>query len=342
MNAMTCIHNVNKNIIDHGDENVAPITYDLNKGYDVYVKQSRKRIPDVDVSKPRSNSTKFSTESVAYLHEWLVEHIHKPYPDRQEMEYLAMGSGLTPEQVNNWFTNTRKRKLKINATTKTVAQSFQYKNDGAEGANCDHVQIDPMNRFTRFPPATFALVTPCITKPTKPSLQFQCIPQVTPNGMTSIERDFKADAKYKPFHFSADDHIETEFVEGDIESLFDHTNVGWSRRLRAYLATEEQIVMELGARPIYKASMDENPHDSGTNPASKKLMHHCSAYIKQGQAKHQPACDVVNISEEIQFGVESTDQQFLDGFKLNLGILDDLEGGADEFGVMALFHSQNM
>ena len=149
-------------------------------------------------------------------------------------------------------------------------------------------------------------------------------------------------AKYKTFHFSPNDPINIDMSDEDIDSLFEYSKERWNNCLRSFLATEVSIVKENGVQPIHTASRSTNHHDRGIySTAAKKYMHRCSAYINQGHAKDQHACAAVNISKKKHFGVNSTDQQFLDGFKLNLGILDDLEGGADDFGIMATFHSLN-
>ena len=43
---------------------------------------------------------------------WLINHIHYPYPTKGEKQKLCDESGLTLRQVDNWFTNTRKRHWK--------------------------------------------------------------------------------------------------------------------------------------------------------------------------------------------------------------------------------------
>ncbi|KAK3152537.1 hypothetical protein QOZ80_2BG0160330 [Eleusine coracana subsp. coracana] len=47
--------------------------------------------------------------SVAVLKAWMFEHFLKPYPDDHEKNVLAARSGLTRNQVSNWFINARVR-----------------------------------------------------------------------------------------------------------------------------------------------------------------------------------------------------------------------------------------
>lgn len=57
-------------------------------------------------------ASKYTKERTDYLYKWMDGCAHYPYPNAYELEMLSMGSGLKVEQVNNWTTNVRKRKLK--------------------------------------------------------------------------------------------------------------------------------------------------------------------------------------------------------------------------------------
>lgn len=46
------------------------------------------------------------------LRVWFEAHVHHPYPTEEEKELLARDGGISLEQVNNWFINTRGRKWK--------------------------------------------------------------------------------------------------------------------------------------------------------------------------------------------------------------------------------------
>ncbi|EGC39695.1 hypothetical protein DICPUDRAFT_24166, partial [Dictyostelium purpureum] len=53
--------------------------------------------------------TKLSTESKSILENWIKDHISHPYPTNEEKEDLQKVTGLTPNQISNWFINTRRR-----------------------------------------------------------------------------------------------------------------------------------------------------------------------------------------------------------------------------------------
>ncbi|KAI8067976.1 hypothetical protein BC940DRAFT_319084 [Gongronella butleri] len=47
----------------------------------------------------------------AILREWLAEHKKHPYPTEEEKDFLAKRTGLTLNQISNWFINARRRIL---------------------------------------------------------------------------------------------------------------------------------------------------------------------------------------------------------------------------------------
>ncbi|KAI9344369.1 homeobox KN domain-containing protein [Obelidium mucronatum] len=48
----------------------------------------------------------------ARLFKWLMEHQHEPYPSEEEKKDMAGDTGLTMNQINDWFINARRRYLK--------------------------------------------------------------------------------------------------------------------------------------------------------------------------------------------------------------------------------------
>ncbi|KAI9202691.1 homeobox KN domain-containing protein [Polychytrium aggregatum] len=69
---------------------------------------------------PRAQATKntrrqrpnHSDEARAILTSWLMEHHDHPYPSDSEKNRLANGTGLSIQQINDWFINSRRRLLK--------------------------------------------------------------------------------------------------------------------------------------------------------------------------------------------------------------------------------------
>jgi len=46
------------------------------------------------------------------LKQWLFQHSSRPYPTEDEKSILIHQTGLTLVQINNWFSNARRRILK--------------------------------------------------------------------------------------------------------------------------------------------------------------------------------------------------------------------------------------
>eukprot|EP00644_Phytophthora_capsici_P015929 jgi/Phyca11/19544/fgenesh1_pg.PHYCAscaffold_49_\ len=60
---------------------------------------------------PKKRSS-LSKKSKKLMQDWFEHNLHHPYPTEEEKEWLAREGGITLEQVNNWFINTRGRKWK--------------------------------------------------------------------------------------------------------------------------------------------------------------------------------------------------------------------------------------
>ncbi|ODV58266.1 homeobox domain-containing protein ASCRUDRAFT_77973 [Ascoidea rubescens DSM 1968] len=58
----------------------------------------------------RKNLPKATTD---VLMNWLKENLDRPYPNAREKSYLCTQTGLTPQQLDNWFINARRRKVTL-------------------------------------------------------------------------------------------------------------------------------------------------------------------------------------------------------------------------------------
>ncbi|KAJ3276793.1 hypothetical protein HDV01_002847 [Terramyces sp. JEL0728] len=70
------------------------------------IKKKRRLLAKQDKFKPRVN---FSDYVLDYLYEWIKE--NDAYPSKRQKEEIASECGMTVVQVNNWFINTRRRKM---------------------------------------------------------------------------------------------------------------------------------------------------------------------------------------------------------------------------------------
>ncbi len=73
-----------------------------------YRHESRKQ------SKSPTFKSKLPKKATDVLKTWFLNHIQNPYPSHEAKETLSKLTGLSKKQIQNWFTNSRKVKIKIN------------------------------------------------------------------------------------------------------------------------------------------------------------------------------------------------------------------------------------
>ena len=59
------------------------------------------------------------------LRKWLFAHVERPYPSESEKQELQDSTGLTLVQVNNWFSNARRRILKKHRYTRPTRKNLK-------------------------------------------------------------------------------------------------------------------------------------------------------------------------------------------------------------------------
>jgi hypothetical protein len=222
---------------------------------------------DTELSKPNSRFTRYSEEVLVSLSAWLADHVQKPYPTRQQMDELAQSSGLTYQQVNTWFTNIRKRKLKPKkAIRKRTENSNDFDDLGSSRKTSGH----------RYQRASFVPMTPPISKQT--AYYANNIPRVTPITSDQVEHDDDDEdddevvvvkvvhniKRLAPLYedmtdaeiesilthripvFCADDSVDCEVVaDADIDALFNDDDEAWGHRLNDIFLVEEERMLEL-------------------------------------------------------------------------------------------------
>lgn len=67
--------------------------------------------PHILSSKIKKRRGKLPEQATSTLKKWLFEHCYHPYPTEDEKTILCASTNLTLNQINNWFTNARRRIL---------------------------------------------------------------------------------------------------------------------------------------------------------------------------------------------------------------------------------------
>eukprot|EP01133_Synstelium_polycarpum_P006532 gene6532-7564_t len=68
-------------------------------------------VPSMSHGKTKKKRGKLPNEATSTLKKWLFEHNMHPYPTEEEKGVLAHSTSLSFSQINNWFTNARRRIL---------------------------------------------------------------------------------------------------------------------------------------------------------------------------------------------------------------------------------------
>jgi len=81
------------------------ISESLSKRDLTALNQNSLKIP----KKTKKGKTKIARKALVILKNWLTEHLQDPYPSHEEKLRLSKESGISFQQVQNWFTNARGR-----------------------------------------------------------------------------------------------------------------------------------------------------------------------------------------------------------------------------------------
>lgn len=109
----------------------------------------------VDATQPPKTGRRFSSTSVKVLRSWFMKHVEQPYPKSGDIEALQRETGLSKQQIVNWFSNARRRmkfqpqnRLSTTGTSHTsVSSTYQRPGSPAPFQN-----LDPLQRWQNSPP----------------------------------------------------------------------------------------------------------------------------------------------------------------------------------------------
>jgi len=70
------------------------------------IPQSSTPMPHIHRKRPRRH---LDTDQKQMLIDWYVQHLDYPYPTEDKKQDFSEKTDLSLNQINNWFTNTRRR-----------------------------------------------------------------------------------------------------------------------------------------------------------------------------------------------------------------------------------------
>jgi len=103
--------------------------------------------PTTRVNKRSSSRSKMNARP---LRLWFASHPEHPYPTEHDKEQLASASGLSRTQIDNWFSNARRRKKQSEQATS--AASLEIHRQGSPMPQKPTVDMTPFERWQHSPP----------------------------------------------------------------------------------------------------------------------------------------------------------------------------------------------
>ncbi|CAD8141622.1 unnamed protein product [Paramecium pentaurelia] len=104
-----------------------------------------------------SNKNKFQKRSIDILKKWFLDHLDNPYPDNTEKQRLSKITGMHVRQIQNWFTNSRKRYLE------PLKKKFEHglmKESDSQEEDSSKEQKKPLKLIQQQPPQQQQIIQP--------------------------------------------------------------------------------------------------------------------------------------------------------------------------------------
>lgn len=132
----------------HGVYEDEHISQEASQGHEQPVSISER------TSRASKRSTSRSKTSTRPLRSWFTSHLEHPYPTECEKEHLASLSGLRRTQIDNWFSNARRRKKQSEQATSSASMEIHRR--GSPMPQGPIASMTPLERWKHSPPDTEA------------------------------------------------------------------------------------------------------------------------------------------------------------------------------------------
>lgn len=125
--------------------------YEDECAYEVYQgREENTALISEPVARVSKRSTSRSKTSTRPLRLWFDGHLEHPYPTERDKQQLTSASGLSRTQVENWFSNARRRKKQSEQATS--AASLEIHRQGSPMPQKSIVDMTPLERWQHSPP----------------------------------------------------------------------------------------------------------------------------------------------------------------------------------------------
>lgn len=125
--------------------------YEDERAFEVCQSRNESTAPIAEPTRRASKrSTSRSKTSTRPLRLWFGAHLEHPYPTERDKEQLASASGLSRTQIDNYFSNARRRKKQSEQAT--FAASLKIHRQGSPMPPKSTLDMTPLERWQHSPP----------------------------------------------------------------------------------------------------------------------------------------------------------------------------------------------
>ncbi|KAF4339528.1 homeobox 4 [Fusarium beomiforme] len=140
-------------VLDPGNVLLGDLSYTPQSAHLPVLVGNNGQTQEGDNPLPPKTGKRLSLNSVRILNKWLSSHTHHPYPSVRDVESMERQTGLSRQQILNWFANARRRKkFKPLETTDNSSSEASPRDIPLHRPPTPMVQQSPLERWENSPP----------------------------------------------------------------------------------------------------------------------------------------------------------------------------------------------